>query len=310
MVLMTPLFRTIKEKYPDAEIDVLASRRNFNVIQNNPRLNRIIVYEKSPLKFLKSIKEIRQKEYDYLIDPKDHYSRESRILARYVKAKKKIGFNPDGMALYDISIPSDKDNAGLHCIQRFINSLKSLSISISGSIHKPELFTTTDSDEYVRRFLNEHNLNSFILINISATSEDRMFSIPKWIDILADYKTQKNLVIIFAPDEKVAAQQISELLPNLILFSTRSINDVISITKKASMLITVDTALVHFASAFNTPILSFHVGNEEQVKKYYPLSDVAIVMKSSSPESGIESINTGEIKYSLTKFLSINQNSD
>jgi ADP-heptose:LPS heptosyltransferase len=303
MVLLTPLFRAVKENYPDAEIDVVASRRNFSIILNNPHLNKIIVYEKSPVKFLKAVRQIRARVYDYLIDPKDHFSRESRILARLVNAKTKIGFIGDGKKLYDITIPSDKLNKGLHCTERFFNSLKSLSIYIDSKIPKPELFTDTNSDLYVENYLIENKLDNFILFNISATTKDRMFSRTKWFDILKDYDSQNNFVLTFAPTEKVLAKELKSALPFINLFPSRSINDVISLVKKASALITIDTALVHIASAFNTPILSFHVGNEEQIKKYYPLSEVAFVMKSPSSELGIEYIDTDDIKSKLKEFI-------
>jgi ADP-heptose:LPS heptosyltransferase len=303
MILLTPLFRAMKEKYPDAEIDVIASRRNFSVISNNQHLNKIIVYEKTPLKLFNAIRNIRRNYYDYFIDPKDHFSRESRMIARIVKAKTKIGFNCVGGKLYDVSIQSDIENYGLHCTQRFFNSITPLSIHIDTLIPKPELFIIPDSDKYVKKYLSDNNLKKYILINISATTKDRMFSLMKWIEILKDYESHENFILVFAPNEKALANELKSSLPFLNIFPSRSIDDVISLVSGASGIITVDTALVHIASAFNTPILSFHVGNEEQIKKYYPLSDISIVMRSASSDSGIEYINTDEIKSKLKELF-------
>lgn len=36
MVLSTPLFRALKKNFPDARLTVLASERNYGIIQNNP----------------------------------------------------------------------------------------------------------------------------------------------------------------------------------------------------------------------------------------------------------------------------------
>ncbi|TAL68007.1 MAG: lipopolysaccharide heptosyltransferase family protein [Bacteroidetes bacterium] len=303
MVLLTPLFKAVKEKFPDVEINVIASRRNYSVIQNNPHLNNIIVYEKTPLKFINTIREIRKTFYNYYIDPKDHYSRESRLFSKIVKAEKKIGFNGDEYKSFDISIPSDKENVDLHCTQRFFNSLKPLSISIELKIPNPELYTYKESDDYVQYYLHANNLQSVNLVNISATKSGRMFSSLKWIEILQNYDSFKNIVLLFAPTENNQAKVLKTALPFLNLFPSRSIHDVISIVKIAKAIITVDTALVHIASAFNLPIVCFFINNEEQIKKYYPLSDIAYVIKSSTPNSDIETISNNVIKNILNEFL-------
>lgn len=299
MVLLTPLFRIIKEKYPDAEIEVVASRRNFNVIQNNPRLNRIIVYEKSPLKFLKSIRNIRQKEYDYLIDPKDHYSRESRILARFVKAKKKIGFNGNNKKIYDFSIPSDIDNAGLHSITRIFNSLKPLSISIGEKIPKPELFTNPESEKYVISFLSENEIENFIMLNLSAGSQSRMLTIENWSEILEKIIYENRLVLSFTSTESEMASNLLNKYKNLSLFKSRSINDVISLVNRAELIITPNTSLVHIASAFDTPIIAFYSSNEEDKIKFSPLSSKQFVLRFVDKKSVINDIDAAEVTKAI-----------
>ncbi|MBI5325971.1 MAG: glycosyltransferase family 9 protein [Ignavibacteriae bacterium] len=303
MILLTPLFRAVKEKYPDSEIDIIASRRNNMIIRNNPFLNNIIVYEKTPIKFINTIRQIRKVKYDYYIDPKDHYSSESKLFAKLVRSKIKIGFNADGSKLFDISIPSDKENVRLHCTERFFNSLNTLAIPSPVVIPKPELNTNEDSDYFTENFLKDNLINKYFIINISATVPRRMFSAEKWINILSEFRSQNNFILTFAPAENSLAEQLKESLPNLILFPSRSIIDIISLVKKADKIITVDTAIVHIAAAFNKPVLCFYIGEAEQIKKYYPLSDTAFVMQSASSDESIMSINTDLIRGKLTEFL-------
>lgn len=303
MLLLTPLFRAVKEKYPDALIDIIASRRNYNIIINNPNLNDIIIYEKSPVKFLNTIRKVRKNFYDYYIDPKDHFSRESKLFAKVIRAGKKIGFNTHDNRTFDYAIPSDIENIDLHCTRRFFNSLKPLSILNGEKVEKPELFTIPDSDEYVENYLIKQEFKNVILVNISATMNSRMFSTSKWISILNECNSGKNFIVLYAPEENTQAEELKKSLPFLNLFPSRSIQDVVSIVKRADSIITVDTALVHIASAFNIPIFCFFIGNEEQIKKYHPLSDVSVVMKSADSSSEIELIDNIEIKSNLKEFL-------
>ena len=69
MILLTPMIGAINNKYPGAEIHILASILNYMVIENDKRISKIIVYEKTPVKFLKTIMSVRKEKYDFYIDP-------------------------------------------------------------------------------------------------------------------------------------------------------------------------------------------------------------------------------------------------
>ena len=272
MVLLTSAFKALKEKYPDSIIDVLAGRKNYQILKDNPKVNNIIIFNKSPFKLIQTISKISKLKYDFYIDPKDHHSTEGRFIAGFVKSAKKIGFNGYKRKIFDISIPSDIENSGLHSITRIFNSLKPLSISIGETIPKPELFTNSDSEEYVNSFLGENEIDKFILINLSAGSKSRMLSVEKWTELLNKIINENRSVLSFAPAENEMAIELSKSFNNLNLFQSRSINDVISLVKRAKLLITPNTSLVHIASAFDTPIIAFYNSDDEDCRKFRALS--------------------------------------
>jgi ADP-heptose:LPS heptosyltransferase len=304
MILATPLFRAIKEKYPDAEIHVLAGRHNYPIIKDNPRISRIIVFEKSPLKMIQTILTIRETKYEYLIDPKDHHSTESRFIARIAMADRKIGYNGNKAQLYDFSIPAHIGNSGRHYIEKCFNSLKFLSIFMDEIVPRPELFTSTDSDKYVESFLARENLRDFILINISASRGTKLYVQEKW-EIVINHLISRGsrVVITFAPTEKKFAEELFQKCKELVLFNSRSINDVISLVKKAKILITPDTSLVHIASAFNTPLIGLFGGLEEEFQKFKPLSDRFIALRSPLGVDGIKGIEANEVIKAIDSIL-------
>lgn len=295
MVLLTSAIKAVKEKYPDSLIDVITGNNNYQVLKDNPKINNIIINDKSPVKLIKTIAKIRKTKYDFYIDPKDHHSTESRLIARFVKADKKIGFNGNNKKIYDISIPSNIDNAGLHSITRIFNSLKPLSISIGEKIPKPELFTNPESEEYVSSFITEYKIENFILLNLSAGSKSRMLTVENWTDIIEKIINAHRIVISFAPTENKMAIELSKRFNNLILFNSRSINDAISLVKRATLLVTPNTSLVHIASAFDTPIIAFYDSNDEDYKKFRPLSSNQKVIRFKDEIGGLENINVNDI---------------
>ena len=63
LVCATPVFRAIKEKYPDSHLAVLAAGRLEGLLKNNPRVDEIIIYRHYDL--WGTIKKIRQGRFDW-----------------------------------------------------------------------------------------------------------------------------------------------------------------------------------------------------------------------------------------------------
>lgn len=64
MVITTPLIQALHRVAPQARIDVLASRANAPLIEKDPRIHRIHLWEKSLLKRIRVIRECRRQRYD------------------------------------------------------------------------------------------------------------------------------------------------------------------------------------------------------------------------------------------------------
>ncbi len=306
MILATPLFRAIKEKYPDSVIHVLAGRHNYLIIKDNPRISKILVYEKSPFKLVKTVLDIRKTKYDYLFDPKDHHSTESRFIARIAIAERKIGYNSKNKHIYDFPIPSGKENKGKHYIEKCLYALKPLFINSVNNIPLPELFTNPDSENYVQTFLSGNNIVEFFLINLSASKESKLYVLEKWAIIINHlFSKGSRIVLTFAPSEKHYADELSQNFNDLVLFNSRSINDVISLVKRAKILITPDTALVHIASSFNISMVALFGGLEEEFQKFRPLNENYIALRSPTGIDGIKTIEASEVIKAIDSLLSL-----
>ncbi len=307
MILATPMLRAIKDKYPDAKIDIVAGRHNYSVIKNNPLIDNIIIHKKPPLYLLIDIFRLRRKTYDYLIDPKDHYSTESRLFAWIVKSKIKIGYNQKGKHIFDISIPGLLENKHLHYTLRHFQALRTLGIKMPATIPKPELYPSEDSEEYVKDIIRSMPDKPMITLNISASKYNKMLQPEKWISILkkVDFSGW-NLVITCAPSEMKVAEHIVNKSRFPYLFKSRSMDDVISLIKHSELLVTPDTSLVHVASAFNIPMLGIYSGLNVQFEKFKPLMDNQTIIRANKGDTGILSVNEEDVIKKLSERLKDN----
>jgi heptosyltransferase-2 len=305
MILVTSLAGAIKQKYPDAEIDFVAGRHNHFVLHNNPNVRNVIVYEKSLGGIIRTIKRLRAEKYDFYCDPKDHFSNESRIIARIVRADTKIGFNPpDKKPVFDFPVDGDKANQGLHFALRAFKSLAPAGISFPSEVPKPELFVSADSESYVGEFLAKLPKLPLVVINISASAPKKMWSNHKWLDVIPSIDASKfNIVLSFAPSEKQAAESIAAEARQVNLFRSRSLSDVFSLIKAARLLVTPDTAVVHIAAAFDVPMVGLFSGLDDFFAKFAPLGKLSRVIRAPHGFDGVEPIEPEEVKKMIKELL-------
>jgi heptosyltransferase-4 len=300
MILATPMIKAIAEKYPEAEIDVIAGRHNYTIIENNPFINEIIVHRKQPLYVIINLFRIRKKTYNYLIDPKDHYSSESRYFAWITKTNIKIGYNQSNKRVYHHSVPGMVANKDVHYTLRHFQALSPLGIEIPDQIPRPDLYPSANSEEHVSDFLDQIPEKPLITLNISASKPNKMLQADKWVKILRKVDLRAwNTVISCAPTEREMAKYIADKSVFPYLFKSRSMNDVISLVKSSALLITPDTSLVHVASAYNTPLIGIYSGLDAQFEKFKPLMDDQTIIRAAKGDPGIESVDEEDIIEAL-----------
>ncbi len=290
LILISPVFRLIKEKYKDAEITLFAGRKNYDALVGNPYINKIIKLDKSLKGILSTIYSIRKKRYDYWIDPRDHFSKESRIIAQLSRAHHKIGFNqPQLKKVFDIDLePSPKN---LHHTEIAINSLRVLGINLCDTVPKPELYF--ESGEVFGQTVNDIILGEpYILVNISASGAHKMWDSIKWFNFLATANiSQKRIVLNFMESERQLAQKIISEFPHIELHNAKRIRDVMLLVSKSELVVTPDTSIVHIASAFNKPLFAFYSGLDNFYDKFRPTTEKFVAVRANHDDKGIGSID-------------------
>ena len=95
LIVATPLFRALKEKFPDAEITAVVSSQNRKALERNPLIKNIFVFDKkrlTKLNYLKELYSVFRHEYDLVIVPSiTSLSFTSNLLARISNSRIRIG---------------------------------------------------------------------------------------------------------------------------------------------------------------------------------------------------------------------------
>lgn len=301
MVLTTPIFKIIKDLFPNSILHVYAGPSNYSIIKNNPYIDKIIVIKKTPAALIKTIYNLKLNKYYYWIDPKDHQSRESKIIAWLVNAQKKVVYSENQTrASKYITLPVNTEN--LHHVMLGLNSLLPLGFIKPINVPKPELFTHPESEQYINEYLSTRKLKNFILLNISGSSEHKMWDNSSWIEFFKKICIKKEIVLCFGPPELERAIELNSKMKNMHIFHSRSIKDIASLVAKSDFIFTPDTAIVHIAAAFNKPIFALYSGLDHFYSKFYPLSDVYHAVRADQGDKGIKSISVEKAVSEFEKF--------
>ncbi len=296
MILLTSVFDAVKSAYAECEIDVIAGRHNSLIIEGSPLVGRLFVFEKSPLKLFKFMRELKSERYDFLVDPKDHESAESCMIATFVNARKKIGFNPHGKKVFDVSVPPNVENEDIHFIDRCFSALAHAGVNRPALPPRPKLFPNPESIRHTGQFLERNSVESFVLVNISAGNPERLWQRDKWSKVVSHLESMGKRVIINSVQENYPdAEYIISRNPGATRFPASSILDTIALASRASLIITPDTSLVHIASAFDVPLLGLFDSDNYNFNKFRPLSSRQKVIRSAGPVNKIAEITPEEV---------------
>lgn len=282
VLVSTPIFNSIKRKYPNATIDVLLSTNNYFVLDNEPVVNKRWIYRKSIIHIIRLIHGIRKEKYDYAVDLSDNYSVTASVLCLFSGAKVLVGLEKENYYIYDIRIPrlSRKET---HIVDRLSQLLKAFDIDPAEEQLAIRYFTSNESDKKADDFIHSAGLSEkFIIgINISAGSDTRFWGIDNYIKLIELINSQHPyvcIVLLYKPSDLKRAEDICKSTKSVIAPVTETFDHYAAITKKINLLISPDTAVVHLASAFKIPSVILYVQSNKDLNIWSPYKSVNEVL--------------------------------
>ncbi len=261
----------LRNAYPKAQIDYLVNKSTIPVLEGNPNIDNIILFEdqyrESKIKLLYFLLSIRRKKYDIVIDA--YGKLESNLVVLFTGAKTKIGFYKNySNFLYtktvkEIKVPST--NSGL-AIENRMNLIESLlnNNNNSSKENKPKIYLTPSEIENGKAILKEHQIDfskKIYMIGVLGSSQNKTYPfefIAKIVDFIVS-KTDATLLFNYIPSQLDEAKKIFDLCNTTtqknikIELIPASIREFLSITYHCNALIGNEGGAVNMAKAINKP---------------------------------------------------------
>jgi ADP-heptose:LPS heptosyltransferase len=250
------LCNNLKHIYPDSQIDYLIYPFTKPVIENNPNIDNVILFEdryrESKKAFFSFLKSIRKAKYDLVIDA--YGKLESNLITAFSGAGEKIGFHKSytnllySKTVNEISVP--KTDAGL-AIENRLNL-------------KPKIFLTGKEIENGKQILEGRNIDvskKLYMIGVLGSGGNKTYPFPYMAELL-DFivaETGATLLFNYIPKQAGEAKAIFDLCgPETqkhikIDVIPGSIREFLSITWHCDALIGNEGGAVNMAKAIGRP---------------------------------------------------------
>jgi lipopolysaccharide heptosyltransferase II len=275
VILATSLIAQIKEYNPHIQIDFLLRKGNEVLLQNNPHINQIFIWDKkNKLKsMIQNIKLIRKEKYDYTFNIQRFFN--SGLMTLLSKAKNKVGFDKNPLSFFynykvQHQIPHLTSTGYLHEVERNALLVKEVFPEFEVKRSRPELFFNSNQMNKVDGIISQNE--KFIVMAPSSVWYTKALAPKKWIELiknLIDYK----VYIIGAPDDNSFVESLIKSQHHTVnLCGKLSLPESAYLMSKAQWVLVNDSAPLHLASAVNAATIAFFCSTIEEFG-YSPLSE-------------------------------------
>jgi len=295
MIITTPVFRELKQAYPQIKISVLASKTNQEVLINNPYIEKVITnYKNSFFADLPSLINLRRQNFDLCFEFDHSVIPHSIIRLRVIKPKKIIsikktgryGINGDDLSLYDIYTEKFEKS---HFRDIWLGLLKPLNINSKSNTY--DLFLDNIDMDKAQKFVKKYSDKFLIGINLEGAVKGKKIKFHQLCKICKGiYNNDNNIqiIILCSPNNfQRVSKKVQEIGLHYVVMSykTEKILNVAALISELDLIITPDTSIVHIASTFNKPLVSIHENNRESYELFAPVSELNRTVFSDSKDN-------------------------
>lgn len=260
VLLNTSYFPFLRKKLPDAKIDFLVCRPYHKILENNPYIDEVVVFNRKKgvrdlLEKVRLLTRINHRRYDLVIDQLQGIT--SAQITLFSRAKYRIAYSHARWKfLYNIRVTSKK--------QRYSASMKFdllKPLGIEEGPYQLYYYIRPESIAYIDKWLSKTNLTSqnFICFSPGSPRNRKKWkaeNYAKLADLILE-KTDRKVVLLWGPDEKDDVINVSDSMEKKPMFALpTNFSEAAAMLKKCELLICNDGGLIHLSVAVGTPSLA------------------------------------------------------
>jgi heptosyltransferase-2 len=278
VVLTTPLFRALKERWPASHVAALVIPETAPILAGLPALDEVVTHDKRAGglgELRRVIREVRAKKFDMVVSP--HRSARSSIIGRLSGARRRVGYRESALPfLYTERVRRPLER---HEAERILALAEAL-----GTRHPDRRPTLALSDEERGAARAAAGAEPYVVISPSSVWPTKRWTAEGFAAV-ADHLAARGygVVITGGPGEGDEAAAVAAAMeaPAVNLAAKTTPRELAALVAEAALLVANDSAPVHLASAFDTPTVAVF-GATVPAQGFAPLATRAAVAEVRS----------------------------
>jgi ADP-heptose:LPS heptosyltransferase len=297
VVMSLPALRTIREKFPHGRITVAVGKPGAEIIgmsgyaDGTIEIDRVALRDGfkpwSVLKVLDIVKDVRRRQFDFVIDL--HSLSETNLLGFLSGAPARLfarrpGRSLDFLSNFNPRPPIDRNDPKQHLVDRYLDVLKPLESKPTSRI--PKLTPQPEAQAAVETMLRKAKADAgapLVGLFPGAGHPGRRWPMERFSQ-LADFLVRNDKlqpIIFVGPEEQHLLSEIRRLFPPpCLILEKLSIRELAAAQSRLAVFVSNDTGPVHIAAAVGAPVVVLI--DLPTAHAYVPLADAHRLMFSES----------------------------
>jgi len=278
VVLATALVEKLHRYFPESTIHFLVRKGNESLLQNNPYLTEVLIWNKKENKIRNLfgvLKKIRRNKYDLAINVQRFFA--TGLLTAFSGAGKTIGFDKNPLSflfskkikhIFNLQQPKHEVERNNELIRDFTDNV----------ITKPMMYPSAKDEHSILQYVTD----KFVTMTPSSVWFTKKYPAEKWIDLINQFDPAYNIYLLGGKDNIEECKWIADHATNKnteVLAGNLSFLQSAALMKRANMNYVNDSAPLHFASAVNAPVTAIFCSTIPAFG-YTPLSDISFIIET------------------------------
>lgn len=283
----TPVARELKKMQPDCHITWLVSPPADTLLQENPYIDELLVWDRRPLdkafasfnlpaayrELKKARALLKARHFDLVLDIQGLFL--TGILARLSGARRRIGIHErhEGNPFFMSEMAPNIDSP--HKVRRYLSALLPLGFHLEDFTPGLTLKLPAELTGFAASFWQEHDIDTkrpLLMVTVRTTWPDKNWEPENFGLALRDLPENVQIVFCGSPGEAefIAAAQSKMNRPSLSIAGETSLMELAALLQSADLLLSCDTGPLHIADAIGCKTISLWGPTQPDV--YGPLT--------------------------------------
>ncbi len=285
VVLTTPLFKNIKERFNNASVTALVIPPFAPIVEGNPYVDSVMTYDKKAKgktkNFFRTIKKINREGFDLVISL--HRSFRTGLLISLTNIPLCVGFADSAFKLgYNKRVKRD---LSLHDVKRNLSILTGAGMEASELTDELLVPHSLEDEASVILKMKAKGVTCgkpIVVINPGSVWETKRYPYASFAEVIKMLNKEGSFDIIVTggDSDRELVDKLMSLCPGMAvnMAGDTSLKELAALLDMAALMITNDSGPTHIAASFNTPIVAIY-GPTTKELGFFPYNEKSIVLE-------------------------------